>query len=199
MIRKLILANMAAALAIGSLPAAAQQSTGSKFLEAVRNRNGGTATDLLAAPGSTVMSAREAKTGDTALHIVTRARDVNWLRFLLSKGARTDVQNEAGDTPLGLAAQVGWVEGAEILLDRRASVDLANAGGETPLIHAVHRRDLGMVRTLLAAGANPKKSDSKAGYSALDYAKQDRRAAAVLKLLEAGPTGQRAEVAGPKL
>lgn len=197
MIRKLILVHLAA-LTIVTAPANAQQSTGSQFLTAVRERDGAKATNLLSAPGSTVVSTREAKSGDTALHILTRGRDAAWLGFLLSKGARADFQNAAGDTPLALAAQIGWTRGAEILIGQRANVDLANAGGETPLIHAVHRRDVPMVRLLLAAGANPDKSDSKAGYSAIDYARQDRRAAAVLKLLETGPIKASAEIAGPR-
>jgi ankyrin repeat protein len=56
-----------------------------------------------------------------------------------------------------------------------------------------------MVRLLLARGANPKRTDNVAGYSALDYAKQDRRSAAVLKLLEAPPAKPAREIAGPKL
>ena len=42
-----------------------------------------------------------------------------------------------------------------------------------------------MVRLLLARRADPKRTDNVAGMSALDYAKQDPRAGAVLKLLEA--------------
>jgi uncharacterized protein len=55
-----------------------------------------------------------------------------------------------------------------------------------------------MVRLLLGKGANPKRTDRVAGYSALDYAKQDGRAGAILKLLEAKPETPKA-IAGPKL
>jgi ankyrin repeat protein len=64
---------------------------------------------------------------------------------------------------------------------------------------AVQRRDVPMVRLLLSKGADPKRSDNVAGYSALDYAKQDKRATAVLKLLEAPPAKPERPVAGPKL
>jgi len=60
----------------------------------------------------------------------------------------------------------------------------------------VHKRDLAMVRVLLARGANPKRTDSAAGYSAIDYARQDPRAAPILRLLEQPATPTRA-VAGP--
>jgi hypothetical protein len=53
-----------------------------------------------------------------------------------------------------------------------------------------------MVRLLLSAGADPKRSDSAAGYSALDYARQDARSAPIARLLEAQRTPGR-QVTGP--
>jgi uncharacterized protein len=52
------------------------------------------------------------------------------------------------------------------------------------------------VRLLLSRRADPKRTDNVAGMSALDYARQDPRAAAVLKLLEAKLAPAR-PVAGP--
>lgn len=185
-------------IALGSTSAPAQQFSDSyTFLKAVKDRDGEKVQSLLSEPGSVVINAKGRGDGDTALHIVVRERDLTWLRFLTGKGARPDIQNGEGNTPLGLAAQLGWAEGAEHLLSRRAGVDIANARGETPLILAVQRRDLPMVRLLLGKGANPNRTDSVAGYSAIDYAKQDRRAAPILKLLEAPPAAPAREIAGP--
>jgi ankyrin repeat protein len=64
-------------------------------------------------------------------------------------------------------------------------------------MYAVRNKDAALVRLLLAKGANPKKTDNVAGYSALDYAKQDIRAAAIVKLLEAPAPKPAREVAGP--
>lgn len=189
---------VAGALALGATPVLAQNfSDGFSFLEAVKKRDGNKATELIEEPGSVVVNTRERATGDGALHIIVRERDLTWLGFLLSKGARPDLQNNAGNTPLGLAAQLGWVEGAQLLLQRRASPDLGNAGGETPLMFAVHKRDVAMVRLLLSAGANPRRTDSVAGYSALDYARRDPRAQSIVKLLEEGPAKPQKEAAGP--
>jgi ankyrin repeat protein len=189
----------AAALALAAAPAAAQRFSDSyNFLKAVKDRDGAKAESLLAARGSTVINTRDTGTGDGPLHIVARERDLTWLRFLLGRGARPDLQNKEGNTPLAIAAQLGWLEGAQFLLAARAGVDTANARGETPLIFAVHNRDAPMVRLLLSKGANPKRADSAAGYSALDYARQDKRSAAILRLLEA-PAQPAREVAGPKL
>lgn len=180
--------SAAAALVLAlAVPAAAQMtfSDSYTFLKAVKDRDGAKVTELVSAPGSVVINARDRTNGEGALHYMVRARDITWLAFLLGKGARPDLQSNRGDTPLTLAAQIGWLEGAEQLLLRRASVDLANGRGETPLILATQRRDVPMVRLLLSRRADPKRTDNVAGMSALDYAKQDPRAAPVLRLLEA--------------
>lgn len=155
------------------------------FLKAVRERDGNKVTDLVSEPGSVVINTRDRSNGEGALHIVVRGRDLTWLAFLLGKGARPDLQTNRGDTPLTLAAQIGWLEGVEQLLAKRASVDLPNGRGETALILAAQRRDVPLVRLLLSRRADPKRTDNVAGMSALDYAKQDPRAGAVLKMLEA--------------
>jgi ankyrin repeat protein len=192
---RLVAASMVLVLAV---PASGQQtfSDSFTFLKAVRERDGDKVTNLVAEPGSVVINTRERGSGEAALHIIVRGRDLNWLAFLLGKGARPDIQTNRGDTPLTLAAQIGWVEGAEQLLARRATVDLANGRGETPLILATQRRDVAMVRLLLARRADPKRTDNVAGMSALDYAQQDPRAGTVLKLLEAKAAPAK-PVAGP--
>jgi ankyrin repeat protein len=70
------------------------------------------------------------------------------------------------------------------LLAYKAKVDLANKLGETPLIVAVQQRHPQLVRLYLESGANPDKADHAAGYSARDYAKQDRRSTDLLRLIE---------------
>ena len=190
----------AASLALVATPAAAQQLTSDGFalMEAVKKRDGDKVTTLLSKPSTTIINTRDHASGDSVLHIVTRERDLTWLRFLAGKGARVDNENREGNTALSLAAQIGWAEGAEFLLSRQASVNAANKRGETPLILAVLNRDVPMVRLLLARGADPRKADSSTGYSALDYAKRDARAAGIVKLLEAPATPAK-PVSGPVL
>jgi ankyrin repeat protein len=103
---------------------------------------------------------------------------------MLGKGARADITNKQGETPLILATQLGWADGVTALLRSGAKVNAANARGETPLILAVHKRDVAMIRLLMANGADPKLNDRIAGYSALDYAKRDDRGGTLVKLLE---------------
>ena len=191
--RRLLIAGLLAAMAV---PAFAQYSDSYNFLKAVRDRDAEKVGAIIANPSSVALNARDGGSGEGALHILTRGRDVTWLRYLLSRGARPDLQDNDGNTPLMIAAQIGWAEGAEALLDRGANVNLPNGQGETPLILAVQRRDLALVRILLAKGADASHTDSAAGLSALDYARRDNRSAAILRLLEA-PRNQPLQVYGP--
>jgi uncharacterized protein len=172
-------------LALIATPLVAQSfSDGFTFLKAVRERDGAVAERILSNPASTAVNARDPSTGEGALHILVRGRDVTWLAYMLGKGARPDMQSNDGTTPLILSAQLGWTDGATQLLARRANPNLGNRSGETPLIVAVQRRDLQMVRLLLSQRADPNQTDNLAGNSAIDYARQDPRAAAILRELE---------------
>jgi ankyrin repeat protein len=178
------MAGLGLILAVLASPVAAQLgSDGEKFLDAVRKSDGNAATELINAPGSTVVNYRGYQ-GDTGLIIAAGRRDYDWLAFLLSKGADPNTPGAGGDTALISASRIGFGEGVLLLLKVRAKVDLANKLGETPLIVAVQQRHSEIVRYLLESGANPDKADHAAGYSARDYAKQDRRSNELLKLIE---------------
>jgi ankyrin repeat protein len=177
-------------LALVAVPAIAQIgfSESYTFLKAVRERDGATVDSITSNPSSTAINARDRDSGEGALHILTRGRDLNWLTFLLARRARPDIGNNDGTTPLMLAAQIGWREGAEQLLARGASVNLSNSRGETPLMYAVQRNDLAMVRLLMSQGADPDQTDNVSGNSALDMARQGgSRSTSVLRALEAPP------------
>ena len=171
-----------AALALLAVPAFAQ-SEGYIFLKGVRERDAATVQSMASRPNAAVINARDSS-GEGALHILVRGRELTWLAFLLARGARPDLASNDGTTALILAAQLGWREGAEQLLARGANPNLGNSRGETPLIFAVQRRDLPMVRLLLSQRADPNQTDNVAGYSALDYARQDPRALAIVRELE---------------
>ena len=172
-------------LAVLATPAIAQNFSDTYlFLKGVRERDSAVVEEMALRRNPAILNAREQSNGEGALHILVRGRELTWLRFLLSQGSRPDLQSNDGTTPLGLAAQLGWTDGADYLLRAGANVNLGNGRGETPLILAVQRRDLAMVRLLLANRADPNQTDNVAGYSALDYARQDSRAVPVLRELE---------------
>jgi len=152
-----------------TVPAAAQfQSEGYKFLEAVKDRKGDEATDMLSKPGTQIVNTRDITSGDTGLHIVVARSDVLWVRFLLQRGADPNIRNKKGITPLQLATSLSFTDGVEALIKGGASVNVSDQTGETPLISAVHARNVAMVRLLLEKGADPDHNDNS-GRSARDY------------------------------
>ena len=180
--RKIIIASLALSVAA---PASAQfYSEGYEFLEAVKDREGSEATEMLNRPGSQVVNTRDLTSGETGLHIVTARRDLTWIRFLLQEGANPNIADNNGRTPLIVAAELGFVEGVEALINGGARVDIANSTGETPLIAAVHARNIDLIIALLEAGADPDLGDNS-GRSARDYAEMDTISSRVLSAIEA--------------
>jgi ankyrin repeat protein len=178
-------------------PVMAQFSDSYNFLKAVRESDGDEAMKYLNKPGAPVLNTRDPSTGETALHISVKSHQANWVGFLLNKGANTEIKDREGNTPLHDAALFGDPAAMTYLISMKARVNATNNRGETPLILAVHRRDLVLVQQLIDAGADPKIADTFAGKSALDYAKEDPRGGAVLKLMQDAKPVQKKSVAGP--
>lgn len=177
-----------AALAALTVPAAAQLgfSQSYNFLKAIKDSDGTKITEILSKAGSAqvIINTQSPDNGDTALHIVTRRRDMTYLNFLLSRGADANVKNRDGLSPLLMATQMRWAEGVSLLLDRRAQPDLSSNLGETALTRAVQNNDSQIVALLLRAGANPLKPETGSGLSARDYAARDPRAAVILRQID---------------
>lgn len=196
-------AGLALALAITPVFVSAQglgpnASDGEAFLNAVKDGDANKALELANQPGSRVASYR-GYNGDTALHIVTRKRELQWVGFLLGRGADPNMGDAKGDTPLILAAGIGFEEAGAYMLAKGAKVDAINRRGETALAAAVQQRHPRMVELLLKAGANPDKPDRVSGYTPRDYAKRDTRNPQLLKLIETIKPAAKKPVAGPSI
>lgn len=174
----------AAAFLTVSVPVAAQlaSSASHDFIEAVRQSDGGKATELLANKPSGLINTKS-DDGNTALLIAVQRRDDQWTAFLIDKGADPDLAGKDGETPLIAAARIGFDSAIEWLLGVGAKVDGTNKSGETALIVAVQRHQVPTIRLLLNNGANPDKADNAQGYSARDYATRDPRARDILKII----------------
>ena len=134
---------LAAAIVLGAAiaPAAAQNYSNSyTFIKAVKDRDGAKVTSVLEAAGSTVGSAKETGTGNSALHLVALDRDYSWLSFLLGKGLKVDARNGEGQSALAIAAQLGWVEGAQLLAQRGAAMAVPQLHAQPALGAVEHRR-----------------------------------------------------------
>jgi ankyrin repeat protein len=193
--------GLALALALAPVAASAQgmgmnASEGETFLKAVKEGDANKAIELANQPGSRLASYR-GYDGNTALHIVTRKRELDWVGFLLNRGADPNIGDSNGDTPLMIAAGIGFEEAASQMVRQGAKVDAGNRRGETALSVAVQQRQPRIVELLLRAGANPDKPDHVTGYTPRDYAKRDTRNPQILKLIETiKPTAKKA-VSGP--
>lgn len=183
--------------AVPGLAKLGNTSEGETFLKAIEEGDNAKAIPLLEDPGSRVVNYRGYK-GDTALHIATRKRELDWVGYLLKKGGDPNIGDSNGDTPLIVAARIGFEEAADYMVRLGAKVDSTNRRGETALIVAVQQRQPRMIELLLKAGANPDKADHAAGYSARDYAKRDTRNPGLLKLIDTVKSTKKA-VAGPNL
>jgi len=198
-----LLLALAAPFVLAGPTAAQNYSDGYKFLQAVEKKDGTAAMELLDAPGSTVINARDVANGRTALHIAVERRDMTWVNFLTQRHANPNLADNRGVTPLMRATQLGFHEGIAALVKAGARVDEPNSAGETPLISAVHRRDIPLMRVLLEAGANPDRTDNS-GRSARDYAMLEGAQSSVMAEIERSAKDQGgrngpAEVYGPSL
>lgn len=203
MMRGWFKAGLAMVLAAAAVPAAGQSqfavngSDGEAFLEAIEKGDNNKAIPLLEEPGSRVANYKGYK-GEAALHIVTRKRQLDWVGYLLKKGADPNILDSKGDTPLHIAARIGFDQAADYFVRVGAKVNLANRRGETSLSAAVQANQPRIVEMLLKAGADPDKADFAAGLSARDYAKRDTRNPGLLKLIETIKSTKK-QVAGPTL
>ena len=200
-IRFVLSCKLVLLMLISAAPVSAQMfSDGYTFLKAVEDKDGTVVTQMLEAPGSTVINARDMTSGETALHLVTQRRDLTWIRFLTQRGANPNIRDRNGVTPLMKAVRLGFDEGVAALVTAGASINIGNDTGETPLISAVHKRDTALMRILLEAGADADRSDNS-GRSARDYAGLAGGAMAetIERYAQDGPGAAVADVYGPSL
>jgi ankyrin repeat protein len=197
--RHLVRAILMGAALVVAVPAAAQFSDAFNFIKSVRDRDVLKARSFIEKPGSVVINARDADSGDTALIITIRRRDAPWMAFLLQSGADANARDRRGDTPLIVAASTGFADGVRLLLASGAGVDLANPQGETALARAVHMRDTTAAQLLLAAGANPDRPDNLTGMSPREYAARDVRTGPLARMLAEAPARAARQAVGPSL
>lgn len=108
---------------------------------------------LLAQPGIDLEA--KAMNGNTALMMAAFKNNRRAAEALLARGAQV---NRAGWTALHYAAAGGSEDIARLLIARKAKLDALSpreSGAYTPLMMAAREAQPGMVRLLLAQGANP--------------------------------------------
>jgi uncharacterized protein len=92
--------------------------------------------------------------GSTPLLFAARVGDIESAKLLLAAGANVNDALPDGASALVVAAHSGHGELGALLLDKGADPNLAEVG-YTALHAAINRSDLGLVKALLAHGADP--------------------------------------------
>ncbi|MEY4385425.1 MAG: hypothetical protein RLY20_708, partial [Verrucomicrobiota bacterium] len=113
--------------------------------------------------------------GWNLLHLAAATDAIDAARLLLQTGVATNaLSSNSGLSALGVAAIYGATNVAALLLENGAPVNIQAEGGfkNAPLHWAAHMGQTGMVRLLLAHGADVKlKNNRNGGETALDLAK----------------------------
>ena len=130
--------------------------------------------------------------GKTLLHKVAK-RDVAVAKFLISRGANVNAENEKGWTPLhSVAAETtptnrGDVAVVKLLVSAGANMNAKTNDGMTPLHMAANSGDIAVVKFLVSKGADVN-AKTHGGTTPLDLAKgvAERRenGKAIIKYLE---------------
>ncbi len=107
---------------------------------------------LLIAQGAEVRA--ETRTAETPLLRAAQKGHLAIAEFLIAKGA--DVNAKGGEdfsSPLHAAVELGHRRLVQLLLDSGAAVDPTDRIGRTPAVRAMQKNQMGIVKTLVAAGA----------------------------------------------
>jgi|GEM_PF-2560922 len=144
------------------------------------------AAQLLLTAGARLEEGTSSETGSLALALKSGAPQL--VEVLLNAGAdpKGEVRGERGQWPvLVYAARVGSADVVELLVRRGITVDTPCRDQSTPLLHAALFGNMGVIKRLIALGANLHAED-KRGANALRYAVHNGREPAFHFLLKAG-------------
>jgi uncharacterized protein len=139
------------------------------------------AAALLAHPKTQVDAANKA--GETALMMAALRGNEEWVRRLISSGAKI---NRAGWTPLHYAASGGEPKLVALLLDQGADIEAASPNDTTALMMAAGYGAQDCAVLLLSRGAKPR-AKNRAGLDAVEFARRAGRDKLVKQLEQAAP------------
>lgn len=119
--------------------------------------------DSAATPGTHGVRPNAYSIGDTlAMDVLVPGRSPGLATVVEGEGNITNLRDGGGNTPVAWAVRLGNVQALKSLLEWGADVNITNNQSQSPLhVACVVRLDMTIVRTLLAAGANPNAPDAE--------------------------------------
>ncbi|KAH6936884.1 hypothetical protein HPB50_024047 [Hyalomma asiaticum] len=116
---------------------------------AVEAGNHGVCRDLLGAMTREQVCYVHPTTGNTALHLAARRRDLDIMRFLVECQSPINHQNAEGQTPLHVAAREGDEQAVKLFHHAGANPNLIDNEDRTPLHIATQLGHVGVVELLI--------------------------------------------------
>lgn len=122
---------------------------------------------------------------ETALHLATKAGNVEMVEFLIEKGHPLEVQDKLGNTPLHLALLNDHKKVSELFMDLNTNYKIANVRGQQPIHIATLKGEKNLVEQILQAGVSVDEW-GESGMTALHYAAEQGHFSIAKFLLDAG-------------
>ncbi|CAB1350814.1 unnamed protein product [Coregonus sp. 'balchen'] len=156
------------------------------LLLAVEAGNVGIVKELLGTLSEPQLRAQKTGSGDAALHVCCRRKDLEMAKVLIENGANVDIQNEEGQTPLHIAA---W-EGDELLLklfyQSKANPNVTDKMDRSPLHIAAERGHTNVVEVLTEKFRSNVLARTKDGSTLMHIASQCGHPETALTFLKKG-------------
>ncbi|XP_030644286.1 transient receptor potential cation channel, subfamily N, member 1 [Chanos chanos] len=156
------------------------------LLLAVEAGNVGIVKELLGNQSEAQLRAQKSASGDSALHICCRRKDLEMAKVLVEFGANVDFQNEEGQTPLHIAA----CEGDEVMLklfyQSKANPNIADKMDRSPLHVAAEKGHTNVVEILTEKFKSNVLARTKDGSTLLHIASQCGHPETALTFLKKG-------------
>jgi quinoprotein dehydrogenase-associated probable ABC transporter substrate-binding protein len=114
------------------------------------------------------------------------ADDIERVTYLVEHGADASTRDGDGYTALGNAVRFGYTPIAAYLLEHKADANATDLSGWTPLMYAAWIDDAGLVKLLLANGAQIDFTKDVNGLTPLAIAAQNGKKKAAAALVDAG-------------
>ncbi|XP_036423490.1 transient receptor potential cation channel, subfamily N, member 1 [Colossoma macropomum] len=156
------------------------------LLLAVEAGNVGIVKELLSGQTEPQLHAQRTGSGDTALHICCRRKDVEMAKVLVEFGSNLDSQNDEGQTPLHVAAWEGDEAMLKFFYQSKANPNIVDKMDRSPLHIAAERGHTNVVEILTEKFKSNVLARTKDGSTLLHIASQCGHPETALTFLKKG-------------